>query len=106
MVDFKRLEPLPHIEIQREPDQRQIRPRSFRPGRPPERADRQEHGERLKQQTLAAVEELAKVRASLGIDPVRLLVLRFETLDAYQRETLDRLGVAVVEELTERRDDL
>lgn len=105
MVLFQRIDPLPHIEIQREADQGALRPRPARaaPIRRPD--NRQEHGARLKEQTTVASEDIARVRRSLGIDPRRLLVLRFETLDVDQRETLQQLGITAVEELRETRDN-
>ena len=104
MVNFERIEPLPHIAIQREPRQEQIRPRrGFLPTVQP-RSNRRDHAERLKDQTAASAGELARLRASFGVAPDRFLVLRLDTLSGEQRETLERLNVAVVEELKEERD--
>lgn len=100
---FRRFETLPHIEIEREPIQREIRPRLARGRSVPVRENRAERGEALKAQTTAAAQQLTSVRTSLGIDPRRLLVLRLETLDADQREAIERLDITVVEELRERR---
>ena len=58
----------------------------------------------MKDQTVASAEELARLRASFGLAPDRFLVLRLETLDSGQRETLERLNVAIVEEVEEVRD--
>jgi hypothetical protein len=88
MVSFERLELLPHLVIQREPDQREIRPR---PGRGPTaqpRPDRKDHAEYMKQQTTVSAEQLSTLRALFGIIPGRLLVLRLESLDVNQIETL------------------
>ena len=104
MVSFERLEPLPHLVIQREPDQREIRPR---PGRGPNaqpRSDRKDHAEHMKQQTAVSADQLAALRASFGIIPGRLLVLRLESLDVNQIETLERLNLNVVEEIAEKHD--
>ena len=59
----------------------------------------------MKSQTEQSVAELAKVRNALGLDPSKLLVLRLETLDVNQRETLERFDATIVEELKEKRDD-
>ena len=105
MVSFERIEPLPHVVLQREPEQAEIRPRrSFGgPGNQP-RDNRRQHAERVKEQTNTSVEQLAALREQFGISPDRLLVLRLETLGRDQRETLERLGINIVEELTEDRD--
>jgi len=106
MFNFQRIEPLPHIPIEREPDERPIRFRPF-PGAPKvqPRDNRPEHAETMKNQTQASTEELVKIRARFGIDPKLLLVLRLESLDVDQREAIDRLGVTVLEELTEKREN-
>ena len=104
MVSFNRIEPLPHIIIQREPQQAEIRPRPY-PGNPVQpRSNRRQHAERMKEQTTVSAAELARIRASLGVAPDRFLVLRLETLDVNQREALERLEIGVVEELQEKRD--
>ena len=105
MVNFERIDPLPHIAIRREPRQASIRPRGRGGARVQPRSNRREHAERMRDQTAVSAEELARVRASLGVAPDRFLVLRMETLDGAQRETLDRLNVAVVEEVVEERND-
>ena len=104
MVNFERTEPLPHIVIQREPQQGLIRPRGRGGSRIQPRSNRREHAERMKGQTAASAAELERLRASFGVAPDRFLVLRLETLDGEQRETLERLNIAVVEELKEERD--
>ncbi len=103
MVNFELFEPLPHIVIQRDPPQASLRPRRGGGSRIQPRPNRREHAERMKDQTVASAQELARVRASFGVAPDRFLVLRLETLDGGQRETLERLNVAVVEELREER---
>lgn len=104
MVNFERIEPLPHIVIQREPKQELIRPRGRGGSRIQPRPNRHEHAERMKNQTSASAAELEKLRTSFGLAPDRFLVLRLETIDGEQRETLERLNIAVVEELKEERD--
>ena len=104
MVSFERIEPLPHIIIQREPQQAEIRPRRYPGNRIQPRPNRRQHAERMKEQTTVSAAELARIRASLGVAPDRFLVLRLETLDVNQREALERLDISVVEELEEKRD--
>ena len=103
MVNFKRIEPLPHIVIQREPQQSSIRPRRRGPSGIQPRSNRREHAERMKDQTAASTAELARLRESFGVAPDRFLVLRLETLDSEQRDTLNRLDVSVIEEVREVR---
>ena len=104
MVSFQRIEPLPHIVIQREPSQELIRPGRRAPSQIQPRSNRREHAERMKDQTAASAAELARLRESFGMAPDRFLVLRLESLDGGQRETLERLNVTVVEEMVEMRD--
>ena len=104
MVNFERIEPLSHIVIQREPQQGLIRPRGRGGSQVPPRTNRREHAERMKDQTSASAAELQRLRVSFGVAPDRFLVLRLETLDGQQRETLERLNISVVEELEEDHD--
>ena len=103
MVNFERIEPLPHVAIQREPHQQLTRPSGRGGSRIIRRKDRREHAERIKGQTAASAAELARLRESFGVSPDRFLVLRLETLDGAQRDTLERLNVTVVEEVRETR---
>ena len=104
MVSFRHFEPLPHIVIQREPEEHEFRPRRAVGQKIQPRTDRREHAEHMKQQTTVSAEQLARLRAAFGVVPGRLLILRVETLDVDQREALERMNVNVVEEVTERRD--
>ena len=104
MVNFERIEPLPHIVIRREPQQASIRSRGRGGVRIQPRSNRREHSDRMKDQTATSTAELARLRASLGVAPDRFLVLRLESLGGAQRETLERLNVAVVEEVVDERD--
>ena len=104
MANFERLESLPHVVLQREPELFEIRPRNAFPPRVVERSDRRQHAGRLKKETVASATKIERLRAQFGVDPHRLLVLRLEVLDVNQRETLERLNVSVVEELKEKRE--
>ena len=104
MARFERIDPLPHIVIQREPPQASIRPRGQRVSRVQPRPNRREHATRMKDQTAASAGELARLRASFGVAPDRFLVLRIEAIDGEQRQTLERMNITVVEELKEQRD--
>jgi hypothetical protein len=104
VVNFERLEPLPHIVIQREPEEREIRPRPAFGARVQPRTDRQEHARVVKEQTTLSAEQLSNLRRAFGVVPGRLLILRLDTLDVNERETLERMHVNIVEELTEERD--
>ena len=103
MIDFGRFEQLPHIILQREPEQAEVRSRRSHPPGVRPRSNRRQHADRLKEQTKKSVAELTRLREVLGVIPNRLLILRLETLDANQREVLERLDVSVVEELKEHR---
>ena len=96
MVEFQRLEQLPHILIQREPAQPLYRPRPGRGAKVQPRLDRQQHADRIKEQTFASVEQISKLRAEFGVVPGRLLVLRLQTLDADQHDTLERMNVNIL----------
>ena len=104
MVELQRIEPLPHIEIQREPEERSVRPRPFPGPRPQPRDNRKQHGSRLGRETTAASEELARLRLRYGVDPETLKVLRLDVLDVDQRQAMERLGIAIVEERRENQD--
>ncbi len=105
MVTFRRLEPLPHIRLQREPEPAAIRPRSSSiPGVLP-RPDRRKHAEHMKKKTTSSTAEVERIREQLGVVPRRLLVLRLEMFDANQREALEQLNISVVEEVMEKRNN-
>ena len=101
MVEFQRIEPLPHIEIQREPEESVVRARSFPGPRPQPRENRQQHSSRLRQETTAASAELGRLRSMYGVDPETLKVLRLDVFDVDQRQAMERLGIAIVEEQRE-----
>ena len=105
MANLERIEPLPHIVIQREPTQPSIRPRGRGGSHIQPRPNRREHAARMKDQTTVSAIQLARLRESFGVAPDRFLVLRLETLDGEQREALERMNITVVEELMEERDD-
>ena len=105
MVEFQRIEQLPHIEIQREPEESSVRARQPFPGpKPQPRVNRQQHSSSLRQATRAASDELSRLRASYGINPGTLKVLRLDVLDVDQRQAMERLGIAIVEERREKQD--
>ena len=105
LVEFQRFEPLPHIEIQREPEERRVRPPSpFSRPRPRPRENRNLHGSQLRRDTTAASEELDRFRSRYGVDSGTLKVLRLDVLDVDQRQAMERLGIAIVEERRETRD--
>ena len=101
MVEFQRIEPLPHIEIQREPEESLVRARSFPGPRPRPRENRQQHSSRLRQEATAASAELGRLRSMYGVDPETLKVLRLDVVDVDQRQAMERLGIAIVEEQRE-----
>ena len=93
----------PHIEIGRHPEQPERRKRRpfFAPVAPP--ANRGEHATSLTDQTTAAIEEALQHRNSLGIDPSRLVVLEFNTVnydtrddfvERFQAQVVDAVGKA------------
>ena len=104
MIRFERIERLPHIILQREPKQAEVRSRQNPSSRVKPRSNRQEHAEQMKELTDEAVSRLVEMRRMLGVDPNSLLVLRLETLDVNQRKALERLNISIVEELKEERD--
>src|SRR5579862_9289421 len=71
----------PHIEIERHPDAPERRRKQFFPTRVPPPNDRGKHAVNLTDQTTSAIDETVQHRGSLGIDPSRLVVLEFTTLN-------------------------
>lgn len=89
----------PHIEIERQPDEPERRRR--RPFFPPVPTppDRGEHAATLTDQTTEAVRETAQRRESVGIDPNRLVVLEFNTVNYDTRDDfVERFHAQVVDE--------
>ena len=96
----------PHIEIGRHPDQPERRRRRpfFAPVPPP--ANRGEHATALTDQTSTAIEEAIQHRTSLGIDPRRLLVLEFNTVNYDTHEDfVERFLAQVVDESVYQEGD-
>ena len=92
--------PLPHVEIAREPDwspSRRTRKRYRRlPDQPGNRAD---HAKSLADEAKVELERAGKAREACGIDPSRLLVLEFQSLDWDLLDELqDVFGATVVDE--------
>ena len=104
MIRFERIERLPHLVLQREPERAEIRSRKNPGSRVKPRSNRREHAEKMREQARLSIAELAGIREKLGVDPNRLLVLRLEILDVNQRESLERLNVSIVEELKQVRE--
>jgi hypothetical protein len=101
-------EKLYHIPIQREEIEKPLRGRAF-PGAPRvlPRDDRPAHGDKIGEEINQIVRDITQKRDQLGIAPDRLRVLGFEVLSVNQRELLIRsFGVAVVEELQDKVDDI
>src|ERR1039458_8693173 len=80
----------PHIEMERQPDEPERRKRKpfFPPV--PSPIDRRVHAITLANETTSAVGEAAQQRESLGIDPSRLVVLEFNTINYDTHDDLDR----------------
>lgn len=92
--------PLPHVEIVREPDwspPRRTRKRYRR--LPDEPMDRVDHAQSIAHEARTELEQAAKARQACGIDPSRLLVLEFQSLDwDLLNELEDIFGAMVVDE--------
>ena len=97
----------PHIEIERQPDEperRRRRKRFFSPVPTP--PDRGEHAALLTDQTTRAVQETVQRRESVGIDPNRLVVLEFNTVNYDTREDfVERFHAQVVDESVSEQDE-
>lgn len=97
-------EPLPHLAIDREPDLAYRR-------RPPQpfwssssRSDRTHHAGDTARLADQAKSEISAIRTQSGIDPSRLLVLEFTTVDRTAREEIEsRLSATVVNERIQQR---
>lgn len=92
--------PLPHVEIAREPDWAPPR-RKRKPHRrlPDEPQDRAQHAQAIANEADVGREQASKSRESFGIEPNRLLVLEFQSLDWDLLDELeDVFGALVVDE--------
>jgi len=88
-----------HLEVIREPDfEPERRTRSFTPPKPPEPGSRTEHGQKVSTETSQTLEQIKTVRQQQGIDPNRLIVLKFNSINVDLREDLERFGAWVVDE--------
>jgi hypothetical protein len=89
----------PHIEIERQPDEPEGRRRKpFFPPIPTP-PDRGEHATILTDQTTSAVQETVQRRESVGIDPNRLVVLEFNSVNYDTRDDfVERFHAQVVDE--------
>ena len=67
------------------------------------RSNRSRHAKKIREETVASISKVGQIREELGVIASRLLVLRLEVLDVNQRETLELLGISVVEELEEKQ---
>lgn len=96
--------PLPHVEIAREPDwapHRRTRPPHRRP--PEEPGDRVAHADGVAHDAGEARKQAATSREAFGIDPSRLLVLQFQSLDWDLLDVLESVfGASVVDERKSR----
>lgn len=97
-------EPLPHLAIDREPDlaYRRRPPQAF--GSSSSRSDRAHHAGDTGRLADQAKSEISATRTQSGIDPSRLLVLEFTTVDRTAREEIEsRLNATVVDERIQQR---
>src|ERR1039458_7046300 len=96
----------PHIEMERQPDEPERRKRKpfFPPV--PSPIDRRVHAITLANETTSAVGEAAQQRESLGIDPSRLVVLEFNTINYDTHDDfVDRFQAQVVDESVREEDE-
>ena len=98
---------LPHLDFGREPDREPERRRRRGFGSaPPAPADRRQRGEVLVEETNEALSVTQQIREAAGIDPARLLVLEFESINFDVRDVfLDRFQANVVDESEEVAED-
>ncbi|MEZ5402182.1 MAG: S8 family peptidase [Bryobacteraceae bacterium] len=94
----------PHIPVAREPGiepERRGRRMVPRPIRRPQ--DRSRHGSEVQAQLTASLMEIEGGRRAAGIDPSRLMVLEFDSLNfELGEELVERLGARLVDEREER----
>jgi len=89
----------PHIEIERQTDEPERRKRKPYFAPVPQPADRPGHAAVLSDQTARAVLETVQGRESLGVDPSRLVVLEFDTLNYDTHDDfVERFQAQVVDE--------
>ncbi len=96
-----------HIPFEREPD---VEPERRRPpgrGVPPPRRDRNLHGEKILSSMKSVDEVIKETRKTVGIDPNKLLVVKFESLNKIDvREEFEkRYNATVVDEHIEDSEE-
>lgn len=89
-----------HLEVIREPEFEPERKRQRpHPPQPPVPSDRSQHGKGIAENITQAVQEEMEILNKQGIDPSRLLVLEFNSINIDLRETLEaRFQAWVVDE--------
>lgn len=92
-----------HLEIVKEPDwepQRRSRTPHITP--PPTPNNRHDHAEKISSEIAEAIEEVVYTRTIQGIDPSRLLVLKFDSINVDLHNAIEeRFGAYVVDERVE-----
>lgn len=99
MAEDSRPRAHPHIGFRREPDLEPPRRKRRGFGQDLPTRDRPSHGRKIRDDVDATVSRVVQSREHLGIEPDRLLVLRFSSFDRDCRDILeDRLDAVVVDE--------
>jgi hypothetical protein len=95
-----------HIRFQRVPDfQPDRRTRRPPPSKVKPRSNRVAHAQEISLGFAQASDQVAETRRRSGIDPSRLFVLEFNTLNLDIRDTIERYQAWIVEEYSERSGD-
>ncbi|MBD2112551.1 MULTISPECIES: S8 family peptidase [Cyanophyceae] len=95
-----------HIRFQRVPNfQPDRRRRPFTPRRPPSPSDRTSHAQSVSFGFSQASEQVTETRQRIGIDPNRLFVLEFSSLNLDIRDAIERYQAWIVDEYDERDGD-
>jgi len=89
-----------HIQFERVPDlQPDRRTRSgFNPRRPPTPSDRVTHAQAVNIEFVEANNQVTSTRMRVGIDPTRLFVLEFNSVNLDLRESIERYQAWIVED--------
>ena len=99
---------LRHLDYQREPNREPPRRKkiaNFPREKPPIPSSRAEHGNDIRTSTLSAIEGSTNARATIGIDPYRLLVLELHNVNLEIRDILEERFHAIVIDEESVKDD-
>jgi hypothetical protein len=95
-----------HLRFSRVPDSSlSRRTRSFPPRRPPIPSDRVAHAQSIGIGFTKTNEQVSETRRRIGIDPGKLFVLSFDSINIDLRDTIERYQAWIVEEYSKQKQE-